>query len=407
MVNKRPRIALVTHSMDGGVWTVTNFIAQALRQHGGYAFDIVFLATSAHDPASVRLLSQATWWRGTQVLNAQLEGIPYYHVGAFLTEFEFQRYQPRRVLTDLLNQYDLIQVVAGTPAWAFVTSDVSRPVALFAATTAKNERVAMLRRATFWRKYWLAHMTRMTSRIEQQALRRVDVVLAESDYTLKLFRAHIPADRLVLGVPGVDAVFFSPASVYAENGYWLWVGRLNDPRKNIRLLLEAYARLVHGLPCVSDLILAGSGEWSLEYAAQAAALGITEHVQVYCDASAKQLRDLYRGASLFVLSSDEEGLGMVILEAMACGLPVISTDCGGPATAIVSGETGLLTPAGDAQSLADAMQYLLENPALRRQMGQAARQVAVERFSVASAGKVYLDEYDRLLARGQTTREQS
>jgi glycosyltransferase involved in cell wall biosynthesis len=88
---------------------------------------------------------------------------------------------------------------------------------------------------------------------------------------------------------------------------------------------------------------------------------------------------------------------MVILEAMASGLPVISTDCGGPATAIVSGETGLLTPVGDAHALAEAMQTLWEQPDLRRRMGQAGRQRVEEHFSTEKAGRVYLDTYARLL----------
>jgi len=88
---------------------------------------------------------------------------------------------------------------------------------------------------------------------------------------------------------------------------------------------------------------------------------------------------------------------MVILEAMASGLPIISTDCGGPATAVIPGENGLLTPVGNAQALAEAMQTLWEQPELRRRMGQAARQRVEERFSIEKAGQVYLDAYARLL----------
>ena len=61
-----------------------------------------------------------------------------------------------------------------------------------------------------------------------------------------------------------------------------------------------------------------------------------------------ELVELYRGAALLALSSDEEGLGLVILEAMASGIPVVSTACGGPQTSVVDGETGFLTPVGDA-----------------------------------------------------------
>ena len=125
--------------------------------------------------------------------------------------------------------------------------------------------------------------------------------------------------------------------------------------------------------------------------------GIADNVKVFRDVSLEQLRDLYRASSLFVLPSNEEGLGIVILEAMACGLPVVSTDCGGPATAIVPDETGLLTPVGDAEALAGAMCALLEDPAQRTRMGAAGRRRVEERFSIETAGQIYLDTYRLLL----------
>lgn len=81
---------------------------------------------------------------------------------------------------------------------------------------------------------------------------------------------------------------------------------------------------------------------------------------MYCNGPAERLRELYNGAFMFVVSWDVVGLGMVILEAMACGLPVFNTACSGPATVIVVGETGLLTQVGDANALAKALQSLWE-----------------------------------------------
>ena len=108
--------------------------------------------------------------------------------------------------------------------------------------------------------------------------------------------------------------------------------------------------------------------------------------------------NLYRHASLFVLSSDEEGLGIVILEAMASGLAVVSTACGGPETAVVQGETGLLTPVGNVDALAAAIQELVDNPELRRSMGRAGRRRAETTFSMEQTSKVFLEQYERLLS---------
>jgi glycosyltransferase involved in cell wall biosynthesis len=238
-------------------------------------------------------------------------------------------------------------------------------------------------------------MTRLNVRIENQVLQRADVVFAESHYTYDNLKEAVPPARLVLAKPGVDTELFRPSGP-KRRAYILAVGLFSDPRKNVRLLFEGYKRLCIRNSASPDLVLAGTppGPEDMEYMA---ALGIDEKTEFRKHPSQEELADLYRNAQFFVLSSDEEGLGIVILEAMASGLPVVSTDCGGPKTAVIEGETGFLTPVGDAEALADGMQHLLDDPELRQHMGDAGRQVIEENFSLRVAGKVYLDKYDELL----------
>src|SRR5207249_4859589 len=132
----RSRIALVTHSRGGGVWTVTRFLQQVLERQGTYQINVFMLATSARDPASVRLFAPTTWRSAPRTFVEQYDGSEIRRVGSVLAEFEFQRYRPRAILTELLNRYDLVQVIAGTPAWAFAVHDVRKPVVLVAASLA-------------------------------------------------------------------------------------------------------------------------------------------------------------------------------------------------------------------------------------------------------------------------------
>lgn len=391
-------IAIVVPALrtGGGVPTFAAFLYRALERSGRYAPTFISLATATHDQYSVQLLNPTTWLRGPRIQSGQWHGKPFLHIGAVMSDFEFRRYQPHMRLTNLLNQFDLVQVVAGSPAWAFTTAHVQRPVCLFTATLVGHERVARARHLKGWRKHWLIAMTSMAGRIEQQALAHIDCVFAESEYTHRILRPVVNDERLLLGVPGVDTDFFCPGT-YCSDGYILSVGRFSDPRKNVRLLFAAYHQLRQLLPCVPQLVLAGKQTPSTRDWEYAVALGIAEYIQVYTGVSSEQLRDLYQKAALFVLSSDEEGLGIVILEAMASGLPVISTRCGGPETAILEGETGVLTPIGNAEAMAVAMQYLLDNLTLRQKMGQAGRQRAETRFSISAAGQIYLEQYDRLL----------
>ena len=100
---------------------------------------------------------------------------------------------------------------------------------------------------------------------------------------------------------------------------------------------------------------------------------------------------------MFALPSDEEGLGVVLLEAMACGIPVISTRSGGPDGVITDGEDGYLVLLDDAAALADRIAKLYLDEALNRVMGRRARVTIEQRYAEEVAGKVFLDIWDRLL----------
>lgn len=394
-----PHIALVAPDFSvssGGVRSMAEFLYHTITSSERYTVDIVSLARSSRDSNSICVRSPASWLRGIRLTShTSVQGIPYRHVGAFLAEFEFQRYQPRRVLTDLLNRYDLVQVVAGTPAWAYSMRHVQRPVCLFTATLIDQERTSLLRQQRGWYRTWMRLMTSFNRRLERAALPSMACVFAESEYTCQLLSALLPEQRLKLGLPGIDTRLFVPVA-YCPDGYILSVGRFSDHRKNSRLLFAAYARLRQQCPHAPRLVLVGKSPLPQDWA-YARSLGVMDHVDMHQDVSIQDLVRWYQAASLFVLSSNEEGLGIVLLEAMACGLPIVSTRCGGPETAVCEGETGYLTPVGDAVALADALQRLLEAPQRRQQMGQAGRQRAEKRFSLAAAGKVYLDQYDALL----------
>ena len=172
---------------------------------------------------------------------------------------------------------------------------------------------------------------------------------------------------------------------------------MDDARKNVRLLLTAYYYRRLARPDAPSLLLAGQSDLSAADREYVNSLGLTNYVETRVNVSREQLRLLYQGATAFVLSSNEEGLGVVILEAMACGLPVVSTDCGGPSTAVIDGVTGELTRVGDAQALAAALQRRLEQPEVGQQMGQAGRRRVEQHFSLEAVGRIYLQTYDEIL----------
>ena len=110
---------------------------------------------------------------------------------------------------------------------------------------------------------------------------------------------------------------------------------------------------------------------------------------------------ILNASDLFVLSSRWEGNPMSVMEALAAGLPVVSTAVGGVPKLVQEGATGLLVPSEDAGALAQAMQALVDDPVRRQAMGEAARQHAVAHFDIRHTVRGYEQLYERLLSGGQ------
>ena len=167
------------------------------------------------------------------------------------------------------------------------------------------------------------------------------------------------------------------------------VGRLN-PQKNFPMLIRAFSRL----PDTGDrLIIHGEGDKRPELEALIKELGLEGRV-LLPGLSSNVAADI-KGAKIFVLCSDYEGMPNALLEAMALGLCCISTDCpcGGPRAIIRDGVNGRLIPVGDEEALAAALNELLENDTLRSDMAAKAKESA-EKFSpdeIFGQWKTYLE----------------
>jgi glycosyltransferase involved in cell wall biosynthesis len=160
------------------------------------------------------------------------------------------------------------------------------------------------------------------------------------------------------------------------------------PAKNFSLLLAAFARLRAQRP--ARLLILGEGRERLRLEAAAHELGIDADVAL--PGHVDNPYAAFSRASLFVLSSDWEGLPTVLIEALACGCPVVSTDCpSGPAEILERGRYGSLVPVGDAVALAHAMARTLDQPPAPETLRLRSEAFTLER----SAGR-YLDLLDGL-----------
>jgi glycosyltransferase involved in cell wall biosynthesis len=179
---------------------------------------------------------------------------------------------------------------------------------------------------------------------------------------------------------GVDPSLFQMVT-HTQPGYrLLYTGRL-AAAKGLPILLQSLARLKASHP---DLVLTivGDGADRASLEAMTLDLGITNHVKFVGYKSQAEVRQLMQQTDVFVLPSFAEGVPVSLMEAMAAGIPVVTTQIAGVSELVENGASGYLVPPGDVELLGDRIQTLLNNPELRTAFGQVGRAKIEAEFDI-------------------------
>ena len=215
--------------------------------------------------------------------------------------------------------------------------------------------------------------------IAQTAAERA-VVPSPSAERVAVERANVPTEKIVVIPNAIDPAAFNGSSAGLESRFARrpvpvgFIGRL-DPVKRIPTLIEA-VRQLNGL---INLEIFGEGGERKYLQSLAATLPVPERVHFHgaIDGPAEALRK----TALLALPSAAEGFGLVLIEAMAAGIPVVATDVPGIRDVVRNGQTGLLSPPGSPEQLAANIRRLIEDGALRDRLIASARQDVLERFT--------------------------
>lgn len=187
----------------------------------------------------------------------------------------------------------------------------------------------------------------------------------------------------------------SPGQEASSKPTVIYVGRLRT-RKAVAVLLAAHRRLRdEGVDI--DLVIVGGGEQLDALKQRAAELGLGDSCRFLGALPRDQVVRWYARADVYCLPSIYEGFPVAILEAMAAGLPVVSTTVSGIPEAVVDGETGRLVPPENAEALAGALRELVTDGSLRRRMGDAGRRRVEEHFTIDTIAGRYLQLWQSLL----------
>lgn len=227
-------------------------------------------------------------------------------------------------------------------------------------------------------------------------------------------KVRISRKRITQVYNGVDAVRFSPTDDIQRPlipgcpfvGAQLWrvgtVGRMQTVKDQLTLT-RAFIRALEIAPELkSRLRLALVGDGPLREGCQLLLDTAGVSALSWLPGERDDVPEIMRGLDCFVLPSLAEGISNTILEAMACGLPVVATDVGGNADLVIHGVTGQIVPAGDVDAMAHSLVQLASSPELAQSMGRAGRQRILEKFSLDAMVGTYQGLYDRLLGTSES-----
>ena len=215
------------------------------------------------------------------------------------------------------------------------------------------------------------------SRRKLPLMRSVDLNIANGDAYRVIRSQLLPEIRQV--EIGVDTKWFCPGQLREKGSVkFLFVGRI-VPVKNLPLLVRSFREALKIRPDLK-LEIVGDGETE-ELKHLKRLIEGEKRISLLGAVRGQALVECYRSADVFCLASRYDNYPNVVLEAMACGLPVIATEVGGIPLQVRAGETGILVRSGEVDMFRDAILKMAENEEMRKQMGKAARRDAEVRFS--------------------------
>jgi glycosyltransferase involved in cell wall biosynthesis len=225
------------------------------------------------------------------------------------------------------------------------------------------------------------------TKIQRWALARADVILAISDHTKGEVIRHnnVSAEKLTIFPCTLDP-YWKESEPAPESEVTppviLSVARMKkeDRYKGIDNVIKSLAAVVRSVGPV-EYVVVGQGDDVPRLKALASGLGVSRYVRFMGGVSDDELRALYQGCSVFVMPSKKEGFGIVFLEAMAYGKPVVGGAHGGTPSVVKDQETGLLVESDDVAGIAESLIALLSDKNMRQALGEAGHRRLLAEFT--------------------------
>lgn len=393
MTDPGTSVLLVTAPPDifGGVAVQTRGLAEYLRARG-YRVTIAHYATLRTDgdltvPVQRVLAGRRPGVRHYKIWN----GFDCVAIGCRLPELEVTYYGDSPLWRDVISGHDRHIAIGGNVLVSAPLAATGLPHLVWCASDVRGDRADRQNAMSSARRLFDRNIVSpMLERLERRVVGgpgTIATISNASARSLKTISAGDAGDVEVLPIP-VDPLRFSPPSGSPSSGVIGIAGRHTDPRKNAALALKAVAEARRSGMTLSLRVAGNVSDGLRESAAR---LGISDAVEFLGTLGDEDLPGFYRGLDVFLIPSRQEGLNIAGLEAGGCGVPIVTTRCGGPEDYVLDGETGFVT-GFDPVEIAARLNEICADRTLRDNLSRRIRSRIVDEYGAER----FTDHLDRL-----------
>jgi len=389
--SQKPKIAILTlHPYNyGGILSLIKVAHKFCQNY--FEPKLFFLGFDKEISAHLKSLKFSSQIRSTKYM--EYDSI---EIGARWAFWEPGHYKfTKSYWQEALKDYKYFFVASGTCIAAHPLVLLKKKFGVWFASTYTEDRVQRIKDFSFHRKIIDKISSYQMKKIEENILGRADFIWALSNYTKKSVEKGLRKKREVVVCNYPMDAKVSDQRLFISSGdktskierKIIAVGRFDDPRKNLSMLINVFEKLNKVAPALKLYVIGPKP-----------CLGkLKSFLQLSCFKNIiftglirdEDLNAYYKSANLMLITSHQEGLGIVGLEALAHGVPVVSTDCGGVADFIVDGKNGFLVKINDDDAMVDKALTILNSPVLAQEMSEFAGRFVESNFSTQKIYSIF------------------
>ena len=384
--NSKPKIAILTIKNSYNYGGVFSCLQQVYTFCQKYHFDptIFCLSFDKKISTSLRRLKFSS-----SIKKSEYFGMNYTEIGAKWAFWEpghyvFNLHHWQKALED----YDYFFVVSGNSFAAYPLIQLKKKFGMWIASPYEDDRVQRVNGLSGFRKaiYNLAYSKII--RIEKDIISKADFIWALSKYTANRFNQIIGQKRENMVICNYPMGIKLKSVDQKKNKNIIAVGRFNDPRKNLGMLIRVFDQLYKHNQSLK-LYIVGSKPTN-ETLRKFPSVKSFNNIIFTGQVSSKELEKLYKQSDLMLITSHQEGLGIIGLEAMSYGIPVVSTKCGGTTDFIIDDFNGYLVDVSDDNDMVLKSLKILHDHNLAKKMSANALNYLETNFSVKKMESIFM-----------------